>query len=133
MEKNYFFKFILLFSSWLCFAEANAQVTYGASGVYGLRLISPTYTGSAVQIRRTCDNATTDVGFSCGALNTNTIDKFVLASNPLSTISSSSSAAYSMRKLSCVYAGKAINVRRSCDNLTQDIGFTASGDLDTTA
>ena len=134
MGKNYFLKTILLVSCWLLITNSTkAQVTYGASGVYGLRLMVPTYTGSAVQIRRTCDNATTDVGFSCGALNTGTIDRFVLASNPLSTISSASAASFSLRKLSCAYAGNAINVRRSCDNATKDIGFTASGDLDTTS
>ena len=43
------------------------------------------------------------------------------------------SPAYSLRLLSSSYAGKAINVRRSSDNVTQDIGFTTNGDLDTTA
>jgi len=133
MGKNYFLKIIVLIGCGLFVSNiTKAQVSYGASGVYGLRLMVPTYTGSAVQIRRTCDNATTDVGFSCGALNTATINRFVLASNPLSTISSTSAASFSLRKLSCAYAGKAINVRRSCDNLTQDIGFTATGDFDTT-
>ena len=40
------------------------------------------------------------------------------------------SAAYSVRKLSSSYNGNAIKVRRSSDNTTQDIGFTAGGDLD---
>lgn len=132
MAKNYFLKTLLLFACSFFVVTTKAQTTYGAAGVYGLRQIVPTYTGSAVQIRRTCDNATTDVGFSCGALNTATINRFVLSSNPLSTISSSAATAYSLRKLSCGYAGKAINVRRSCDNLTQDIGFTTNGDFDTT-
>jgi hypothetical protein len=43
----------------------------------------------------------------------------------------SSSAAYSLRLLSDSYAGSAIQVRRSGDNATQNIGFTVSGDLDT--
>jgi hypothetical protein len=42
-----------------------------------------------------------------------------------------SAAAYSLRKLRTEYLGAAINVRRSSDSATQDIGFTASGDLDT--
>ncbi|HKC68272.1 MAG TPA: arabinofuranosidase catalytic domain-containing protein [Bacteroidia bacterium] len=133
MGKNYFLKSLLLLSFWLVAGATHAQVAYGAQGVYSLRLVVPTYTGNAIQIRRTCDNATTDVGFSCGALNTNTIDRFVQASNPLSTLTSSSAAAFSLRKLSCVYAGNAVNVRRSCDNATQDIGFTTSGDFDTTS
>lgn len=40
------------------------------------------------------------------------------------------SAAYSVRKLSSSYNGNAIKVRRSSDNTTQDIGFTSGGDLD---
>jgi hypothetical protein len=42
-------------------------------------------------------------------------------------------AAYSLRKLKSSYTGNAIQVRRSSDNTTQNIGFTASGLLDTTA
>jgi hypothetical protein len=48
-------------------------------------------------------------------------------------LSKSAAAAYSLRKLSSCYAGFAIQVRRSSDNTTQDIGFTAAGDLDTSA
>jgi hypothetical protein len=40
-------------------------------------------------------------------------------------------AAYSLRKLDKDYTGSAIRVRRTNDNTEQDIGFTASGDLDT--
>jgi hypothetical protein len=42
-----------------------------------------------------------------------------------------SSAAYSLRKLRTAYSGPVIRVRRSSDNAEADIGFTASGDLDT--
>ena len=42
-------------------------------------------------------------------------------------------AAYSLRKLRSAYTGSAIQVRRSSDNTTQDIGFTALGNLDTSA
>jgi hypothetical protein len=42
-------------------------------------------------------------------------------------------AAYSLRKLRSGYLGKAVNVRRSADNLTADIGFTPSGDFDIAA
>lgn len=45
----------------------------------------------------------------------------------------SAAAAYSVRKLRTAYTGSAIRVRRSSDNAEQDIGFTAGGDLDTTA
>jgi len=42
-------------------------------------------------------------------------------------------AAYSLRKLRTAYTGSAIRVRRSSDNTESDIGFTALGNLDTTA
>lgn len=42
-------------------------------------------------------------------------------------------AAYSLRKLRSAYTGSAIRVRRSSDNTEQDIGFTISGDLDTSS
>lgn len=42
-------------------------------------------------------------------------------------------AAYSVRRLSSTYTGALIEVRRSSDNTTQDIGYDANGDLDTAA
>lgn len=58
----------------------------------------------------------------------------VAAMTPLlNLLSGTARAAYSLRKLRSGYAGKAINVRRSSDNATQDIGFTVYGDLDLTA
>lgn len=39
--------------------------------------------------------------------------------------------AYSLRKLLSSYSGSAIRVERDSDSTQQDIGFTASGDLDT--
>jgi hypothetical protein len=44
----------------------------------------------------------------------------------------SASAAYSVRKLRTLYTGNAIRVRRT-DSTETDIGFTAAGNLDTTA
>lgn len=41
--------------------------------------------------------------------------------------------AYSLRKLSTSYVGNAIQVRRSSDNATQNIGFDSNGDLNTTS
>ncbi len=40
---------------------------------------------------------------------------------------------YSMRKLNAAYTGSVVQVRRSSDNATQNIGFTANGDIDTAA
>jgi hypothetical protein len=42
-------------------------------------------------------------------------------------------AAYSLRKLRTAYTGNAITVRRSSDNTSQNIGFDANGNLDTTS
>lgn len=42
-------------------------------------------------------------------------------------------AAYSVRRLSSSYSGSLIEVRRSSDNTTQDIGYDSNGDLDTAA
>lgn len=45
---------------------------------------------------------------------------------------SGASAAYSLSKLNTAYTGNAIRVRRSSDNVSQDIGFV-NGELDTTS
>ncbi len=42
-------------------------------------------------------------------------------------------AAYSLRQLRTAYLGPAIQVERTSDNATQDIGFLANGDLDVTS
>lgn len=52
---------------------------------------------------------------------------------PLNLISTQAAAAYSLRKLKNTYTGSTIRVRRSLDNAEADIGFTPSGDLNTTA
>jgi hypothetical protein len=132
MVKNYFSLAVILFCCLFLANSAKAQVTTGASGTYGLRLINPSYAGKAINVRRGCDNKTLDIGFSCGALNTTQLTNFAIIANPLTAVSTTSSMAYSLRKMNCAYAGNAINVRRSCDNATQDIGFTATGDFDTT-
>jgi hypothetical protein len=51
----------------------------------------------------------------------------------LDQIGVASAAAYSLRKLRAAYDGSAVRVRRSSDNTETDIGFTASGDLNTAA
>lgn len=123
------FCYILLF---IGVNSMKSQVSYGSAASYSLRRTTPTYTGNVIQIRRACDNATTNIGFTpCGELDTVTLKKFVVGSNPLSSITTSAATAYSLRKLRCAYPGNAINVRRSCDNATKDIGFDSNGDLDT--
>ena len=49
------------------------------------------------------------------------------------TYGSGAAAAYSVRRLNGLYTGSAIQVERSSDNTTQDIGFDANGDLDESA
>ena len=51
----------------------------------------------------------------------------------LNSLTASSEAAYSLRKLLTAYTGSAIRVRRSSDNTESDIGFDGSGNLDTSA
>lgn len=51
----------------------------------------------------------------------------------LDKISTSSAAAYGLRKLRKAYAGSAIRVRRTSDNAELDIGFNNSGNLNTAA
>jgi hypothetical protein len=55
------------------------------------------------------------------------------ASNILDTLGLTAKAAFSTRKLRSAYAGSALQVRRSSDNTTLDIGFDGSGNLDTAA
>lgn len=51
----------------------------------------------------------------------------------LDALSQTAAAAFSLRKLRSAYTGPCIKVRRSSDNLTQDIGFDQSGIIDTAA
>jgi len=51
----------------------------------------------------------------------------------IDSVGVSSQVAFGTRKLRSAYSGSALRVRRSSDNAELDIGFTASGDLDTTA
>jgi hypothetical protein len=65
------------------------------------------------------------------------INDTIIAQNTLDnlglTAATPGAAAYSLRLLSSSFAGAAIQVRRSSDDATLDIGFTAGGDLDTAA
>jgi hypothetical protein len=76
------------------------------------------------------------VANSGGCSITSAVSGAVTVANTLNNVGLTSTtlagAAYSLRRLSSCYNGPAINVRRS-NNDSMDIGFTASGDLDTTA
>ncbi len=127
-------RIILLFALTFSLASSQAQVTTDATAAYGLRKLNPSYAGKAIQLRRSCDDASTDIGFTtCGDLDTNALKAFVYGAPALGALGTSSQASFSLRKLGCSYTGNAIRVRRSCDNAETDIGFTANGDLDTVA
>jgi len=91
------------------------SLAVGASAAAGI-----TYTGT-LTVANTCGTPSTNYSISLSILNS------ILGLTPSTT------ASYSLRKLSPTYAGAAIQVRRSIDNTTQDIGFTAGGDLDQSA
>jgi hypothetical protein len=67
----------------------------------------------------------------CIKTETNCGADYCFSSSTLLLDGLNSSAAYSLQKLRTAYSGPAIRVRRSSDNAEADIGFTASGDLDT--
>jgi hypothetical protein len=82
----------------------------------------------------------TEFGFVNGIMSTSDIadlqqymlDTYTTPSTPLLDDYPGATGAYSLRKLSSTYTGAAIQVRRSTDNATQDIGFVGEG-LDITA
>jgi len=100
---------------------------------YSLRPLCPSYTGKAVKVRRSSDNATLDIGFVGGDFDIAALRTFLGEDLPLN-VDSTAKAAYSLRKLRDSYTGKAIKVRRSSGTpTTQDIGFNSFGNLDTKA
>lgn len=59
----------------------------GAAAAYSLRLLRTAYTGSAIRVRRSSDNALQDIGFDGGGnLNTSALTTFVGANNGFVTI-----------------------------------------------
>src|SRR6185312_16860425 len=91
---------------------------------YGLRKLSCAYAGKAINVRRSCDNITQDIGFTTnGDLDTTALQQFVFAASPLSALSATAAAAYSVRRLYCSYASAAMRVRRSSDNELRDVYF----------
>ncbi|TRX37771.1 FG-GAP-like repeat-containing protein [Flavobacterium restrictum] len=108
-------------------ADANANILVNgaavnsgtASGAINLSVGSNTIT-----IAITAQNAITK-------WHTLTIKRAALLNNIGLTNTTPAATAYSLRKLSSTYTGKAIQVRRSSDNTVQDIGFDANGGLDT--
>ena len=111
--------------------------SYGGSAVaYSLRKLSNSWSGSAIRVRRSLDNAEQNIGFDgSGNLDITSLSSFANPTNTGKLLDSYSGAsvAYSLRKLSATYSGSAIRVRRSSDNAEQNIGFDTEGNLDTTS
>jgi Alpha-L-arabinofuranosidase B, catalytic len=136
------FTFIFLFKSLDLFSQntldrVGLTSSSPASAAFSTRLLSSTYTGTAMRVRRSSDNTETDIGFtSFGELDQTALLNFV--KEPTTTVQfpldviAASSAAFSLRKLRSAYTGYAIKVRRSSDNVEQDIGFDANGNLNQT-
>jgi len=106
-----------------------------AVAAYSTRKLRLNYSGYVLKLRNS-SGTSQDIGFDTSEnLNATAVATLLGTSSnspPLDSVSGAV-AAYSLRKLRAAYAGKAIRVRRSSDNLELDIGFNASGDLDTTA
>ena len=105
----------------------------GLMGAYSLRKLIGTWTGGAILVRRSLDNAESSIGFDAvGDLDQSALTSFVRPTITGYVLDqySGSSVGLSLRKISGSYSGSAIRVRRSGDNAEQNIGF--SGDnLDT--
>ena len=123
-------------------AEQLQTATYllnsygGAAAAYSLRKLNSTYGGSAIRVRRSSDNSEMNIGFDgSGNLDQSGLNSFIdpVDTSVLLDVYSGASIAYSVRRLSSTYTGSAIRVRRSSDNLEQNIGFDGSGNLDTGA
>jgi len=102
----------------------------------------------AMRVRRSSDNAETNIGFTAsGDLDESALTTFTGANDGFVTtwynqavdtetlpadFGSGATASYSLRKVESAYTGDAIRVRRASDNAEQDIGFV-DGELDTSS
>jgi hypothetical protein len=103
----------------------------GLAAAYSLRKVSSSYSGYAVEVRRSSDNVSQSIGFdSFGNLNTASLDRFIATGSetPLADSYSGLAAAYSLRKVVPGYAGDAIEVQSG--SVSQSIGFDSNGNLD---
>jgi hypothetical protein len=115
------------------FFYKNAQLE-DATAAYSMRKVIGDYEGPLVNVIRSSDLQAQDFyPDSRGDLDTTAITNFVNESGPVLDDYAGAVSAYSLRKVRTAYTGDAIEVRRSSDGGTQDIGFDANGDLDTTA
>ncbi|NGY38430.1 hypothetical protein FQU23_013020 [Flavobacterium sp. XN-5] len=90
-SKKIFF-FFLIVATLEGYAQNTLDVlgldnTTPAAGVYSLRKLSSSYVGSAIQVRRSTDNTTQNIGFdSNGNLDTNSLTSFVGSGDGFLTI-----------------------------------------------
>jgi hypothetical protein len=85
----------------------------GLAAAYSLRKVSSSYSGYAVEVRRSSDNVSQSIGFdSFGNFDTASLDRFIATgSGVLAGSYSGLAAAYSLRKVVPGYAGDAIEVQ----------------------
>jgi hypothetical protein len=102
----------------------------GLAAAYSLRKVSSSYSGYAVEVRRSSDNYSASIGFdSFGNFDTASLDRFIATgSGVLAGSYSDLAAAYSLRKVVPGYAGDAIEIQSG--SVSQSIGFDSFGDLD---
>jgi hypothetical protein len=115
-------------------AASTLAGDYGTpAAAYSVRKVRTAYTGALMDVRRSIDNVTSSIGFvSNGDLDTGSLlDWVVPGRSTLPGAYSGLAAAYSLRRVSASYSGNAIRVRGDIENQFRDIGFDASGNLDT--
>jgi hypothetical protein len=103
----------------------------GLAAAYSLRKVSSSYSGYAVEVRRSSDNYSASIGFdSFGNFDTASLDRFIATgSGVLAGSYSNLAAAYSLRQVVPGYSGFVIQIESA--SLTQDISFNPDGTLDT--
>lgn len=123
-------------NSYLLDSMANANVAFG------LRKLRAAYSGPAIRVRRAIDNAQQDIGFlPNGDLDFYGLYDFLLVTAndvnhsrmPLDAVAPTARVAFGLRRLQEDYTGALMQVRRSSDSTTLDIGCDANGDLDVNA
>jgi surface protein len=105
----------------------------GLAAAYSLRRVSSSYSGYAVEVRRSSDNYSASIGFDgSGNLNTASLASFIRTGSetPIDAYSGLA-AAYSLRKVVPTYGGSAIEIQSG--SVSQSIGFDSFGDLNVTA
>jgi hypothetical protein len=125
--------------TWTAVAGATAyQVEYKASAS-GSWLTGPLVQTNAATVTLLASGTSYD--FRVSAVNeagtgtaSSTVTTSTVTPTPLvDAVGVSAWRAYGLRRMASTYSGAIITVRRSSDNTTQDIGFTAGGDLDQAA